>query len=453
MHYRIALAGLLTTASASPLTLKRNYNGTIAQSWKDVPISPDLKYTPCFGNYTCANLEVPLDYDNPDVGTTNIAFAKFESPNQPAKGDIIFNPGGPGGSPMEIFFGFPELLTALLGDVYNIVAMDPRGVNNSGPNLDCFEGHPAIRDYYNSQAYDVDPRSSVSISKYFETSGAFGTWCSQTLNQTANYANTPATARDMLQYAEKLAESQGRPTEEAVVNFYGASYGTALGSTYAQLFPNRVGRFIIDGVQDVEDYYFGSWSQNLLQGDESVDAFFRYCAEAGPKCALYRNGTTATEIKQRFDAVLKDLEDSPVPVVDPNVVDFPAVLTHMDFRSQIMIAMYSPSPLWPILASTTALLEKRNGTLAIALAQKGKMPLAECDATPSYSTIHPKLLIACNDNNKRFKVTKESLTRLFEDQRKLSSYFGDVWPAVIAPQCRNLNFAPPSNQLFNSELH
>lgn len=452
VHRYSALAGLLATAAATPLSIRNDANQTMVRSFKDIPPSTDLKYVPCFDNFTCANIEVPLDYDNPDVGTTNVAFMRYDAPNQPAMGDIIWNPGGPGDSAIEFMLEALEMLTFLLGDSYNIVGMDPRGVNNSGPNIDCFAGQPALRDYYLLELFNnIDPRSPILLEKYYQDSGAFGTWCSQTLNASANYANTPATATDMLHYAELLAESQGQSPEEAKVHYYGASYGSALGTTFASLYPDRVGRFIIDAVLDVEDYYFGNWSQNLLQADKAVESFFRFCYEAGPKCAFFRNDSSADSIKQRFDAMLEDLEDNPIAVTDVNFVQFPTTVTHIDFRGFLLISLYNPPALFPSLAGIAAGLENHNGTLLALATGNGVMPSAECDGTsPEVSSVQPKLLIACNDNNKRFTVTEENVTALFEYDKQLSTYVGDIWPAVIVPQCRNLDFAPPENQVFQS---
>ncbi|KAF2709935.1 hypothetical protein K504DRAFT_501236 [Pleomassaria siparia CBS 279.74] len=64
-------------------------------------------------------------------------------------GDVLFNLGGPGDSSVQ----FPlsessrNMVPDLLGSSYNIIYMDPRRVNNSGPSIDCFSGHPAIRDF------------------------------------------------------------------------------------------------------------------------------------------------------------------------------------------------------------------------------------------------------------------------------------------------------------------
>lgn len=99
----------------------------MVQRFQDVPITKDIQYIPCFDSYTCTNIEVPLDYDKPSAGTTNIAFMKLSAAQQPALGDIIYNPGGPGGSAVGSLFDVGPKLIKLLGGSYNIVAMDPRG--------------------------------------------------------------------------------------------------------------------------------------------------------------------------------------------------------------------------------------------------------------------------------------------------------------------------------------
>lgn len=456
-----ALTGLIATAAASPLSLyprqtNSTTNSTMVYGFKDVPVTKDIQYIPCFENFTCTNIEMPLDRDNPDVGSTNIAFIKYAAAKQPAKGDILYNPGGPGGSAVDLFLGptFSSLPT-LLGDEWNIVGMDPRGVFNSGPNLDCFKGQPELRDVFNAQYYDIDPRSEESLKKYFAHAGGFGDWCSQTLEDAANYANTPATAGDLLGYAELLAESQGKSKDEAKVNFYGASYGSALGTTFAQLYPDRVGRFIIDAVVDVEDYYWGSWSQNLLQGDESAVAFFKECFDAKQDCAFYRNDSGPEAIQQRFDAILEDLLENPISVSDPNFVDFPIVLTHMDLRAFVLQRMYNWGS-WPLLAGILAPLEQRNGTLLAAATARGKRVPDPEIPVEEYNSVIPKLLIACNDNNGRFNISSmEILHEVWDGQRKLSKYFGEPWPSVIVPNCRNLRFRTPEHMVFKgkSPLH
>lgn len=449
MANRIFSLGLVASVAASPTLLKRD-NTTMVYSFKDVPITSNIQYIPCYDKFTCTQLEVPLDYDDLSAGTTNIAFIKHSAPQQPAMGDIIYNPGGPGGSSIgDVPLGLPRIV-ALLGDSYNIVGMDPRGVNNSGPLLDCFGGKPWLRDYFiNKFFFDVDPLSEASFSNYYEMTGAFGTWCTQNLNETAKYVNTPATARDMLQYAELLAESQDKPREEAKVNYYGISYGTVLGTTFAALYPDRVGKFLIDGVVDGNDYYFGNWSQGPQQADAAVESFFTLCAEAGEACAFKGNSSTAEEIKERFDGILEDLEKNPIPVTDPHYVVVPTTVTHMDFRNFLTTSLYRPATVFPILATLAAGLEKRDGRSTASVTGKGIPPTGACDYRPlGYDSTFYRQVIACNDNNHNFEITKESLTELFKYERTQSTYIGDVWSMAVIPQCRNLDISSPASQIF-----
>jgi pimeloyl-ACP methyl ester carboxylesterase len=338
--------------------------------------------------------------------------------------------------------------------------MDPRGINNSGPNLDCFEDNPAARDYYDQHYYMYDPTSNFSMAEHFEASGGFGDWCSQSLTREANYANTPATARDMLQYIEKLAESRGEDSKEAKLNYYGISYGSALGTTYATLFPDRVGHMIIDGVVDVTDYYGGSWTQNLLLADEAVKSFFQYCFNAGPLCNFFKNDTSPEAIGKRFNAVLDDIDTSPVPVTDKAVVDFPTVITSVDVRYFLLMAIYDSVTIFPIFASVLADLELRNGSSMIDLLKmvslpKGLMPKASCDwEGPSYCDIQPKLLVACNDQDGRYNIsTLEKWHEYVTELKGISNYVGEVWAAVITLQCRSLQFSPPETQKFYGKLY
>lgn len=100
-------------------------------------MTPDIQWTPCFENFTCMKLQVPLDYADLEAGNTHVAFMKLTATRQPAKGDILLNAGGPGNSAANV--GFIASLIPILGTSYNLVGMDPRGVNNSGPRVDCFD--------------------------------------------------------------------------------------------------------------------------------------------------------------------------------------------------------------------------------------------------------------------------------------------------------------------------
>lgn len=363
----------------------------------------------------------------------------MSSPNQTAE-DILFNPGGPGGSGVDsVLHGSAELLNTL-GTSYNLIGFDPRGVNNSGPSLSCFPDDPASEKLFASQfKRPIDSKSPESIAREFEIVGAWGDWCSNVhRNDSAKYANTVATARDMLNYAEKKAVAEGKKPEEAKLWYWGVSYGTVLGSTYAALFPNRVGRLILDGVVDVDTYYQGAWG-GLSQSDEAILSFTKACQAAGKeKCVFY--SPTADEIAKRMRDVLQDLQKDPVPVTDPSISPVPMLVTYEDLVFTLFAGVYSPPKTFPILAQIFAELEHRNGS-SLALAVQAQPPTG----------LNYGGLIACMDNIKVPGVYKITTMEMWEqhiqDVNNQSSWAGDAW-ASVALLCQKMDIVPPTSQQF-----
>lgn len=430
--------------SASPLFKTRDSNATMVYSWDNITSSPDLIWTPCFDNFTCSRLTVPLDYSNTTAGTTSIAYINFPAANATSTvpvQDILINPGGPGGSGVDIVYAFAATLAEYIGPQYNIIGFDPRGVNLSGPSIDCFPGDPAAKTRLaETIGRPVNSRDPVSLAQEFAKAGAYGEWCSHVLKDgDAKYANTPAVAGDMLNYVEKAAVALGGKAEEAKLWYYGLSYGTALGATFASLFPDRIGRVLLDGVVDSEVYYRGSWDENIDQTDEAVSSFFTFCYAAGPeKCVFYANSTLA--IKERMDAVIENIRKVPVPVSDPAFVDFPTIVTYEVLDFLLLSATYTPVLKFPVLAQVLLDLESRNGSL-----------LAASAPPEAYSADNAGTLILCMDQAGRYNLSTEALWE--EHVAKLnnrSSYVGDSW-ASLGLVCKDMQiFTPPSQQLSHT---
>lgn len=300
----LALPLVSSTPFLHPTLRSRNTNTTTVSSWSNITASTSLVWTPCLTNYSCSLLTVPLDYSNPSIGTTNIAYIKLAS-NLTTAQDIVINPGGPGGSGVDTVLSAGSTLAEYLGPSYNIIGFDPRGVGQSGPNLDCFPNAPEAKAQVAATfGRPIDGQDPSSLSQEFAKAGAYGEWCSRVHEGgNAKYANTPANAEDMLNYVERAAVLSGNAKEDAKLWYWGFSYGTALGATFASMFPDRVGRVILDGVVDSEEYYRGSWSGNMAQSDEAVESFFTYCHAAGPeKCAFWANSTQ--QISARLSAII-----------------------------------------------------------------------------------------------------------------------------------------------------
>ncbi|CAI6333030.1 unnamed protein product [Periconia digitata] len=429
-------------------------NSTVS-CWDEIPATSSLSWKPCYTDFTCANLQVPLDHEDASAGTTNIALLRWETPNQPAMGDIILNPGGPGSSGVGWLLRGKNRLVNLLGTSYNLVGMDPRGVNNSGPSVDCFPGQPFVREYYYSLLNtNYDPANEQEVRNFWTAAGGYGDWCAQTLNQTARYVNTPATARDMLTYAEALAESRGEPKDEAKLNYYGVSYGSTLGTTFASLFPERVGRMIISGVVDAEEHYGGTWMHSLRQADATMTKFFELCYEARSACAFFKNDSSAQDMQERFDALIADLKREPISVSDPRFLQFPKVIKWADVMYGVLLAVYNPSS-FPTTAGILAQLEQRNATSMIKLTSeldipKGIMPPSDCsEPSVKYGEVGTRNIVGCNDQHGSYNISSfEKMQQHISYLDNVSRYLGSIWSGTIPVYCRKHAFVPPESQIF-----
>ncbi|GAA5826563.1 hypothetical protein JCM11251_002430 [Rhodosporidiobolus azoricus] len=291
--------------------------------WSTCPDSPSTY---------CSFLNVPLDYLNPSPAeTVSLALRMIPATAPPKEqlGYLFMNPGGPGGSGTGAVVDLGPLLSVVYEGRYNLVSWDPRGVNMSSPTLGCFEtaGDAArfVRDIEHL-GLSFDARGSPSlgfdlaasqagelawVSKVDAFSRSLRSACDTNANQRMLRSSSSAfTARDLKSIAEALGEEK--------VNYWGFSYGTILGATFSAMFPDLVGRFILDGVSDAEAYTndIFRWGVAGMNNTRKVyEGFWSHCAESGPSgCAWARENSTAEELERRYDALLESLRDSPAAV-------------------------------------------------------------------------------------------------------------------------------------------
>ncbi|CAI6337988.1 unnamed protein product [Periconia digitata] len=456
----VALTSLPSSTNASPVLSRRQAsNATMVDDFEKIEPSPKLNWVPCFQNFTCTRLEVPLDYEDLAAGTTDIAFIKWTSPqtsnssaNATAPQDILLNPGGPGGSGVDYLLKAINYLILAGGSQNNYVGFDPRGVNNSGPSLSCFpenQKHTQLL-YERQQQLGVQIDDPMSVVDVWRRGAAFGEFCTQYhgVNGSARYANTVAVATDMLHYTELIAEEKGEDPGKSELWYWGASYGTVLGATFASLFPQRVGRMILDGVVDSEDYYAGKWETNLADGDAAVESFFTYCFDAGKeKCPVWAESPEA--IQEKYDAIIESLKEKPAIVSNPELVDTPSIFTYRDFQTLLVSFPYVPDIYWPALASALPILESGNAD-AIANATLTGFWRDTCSPLATQSKqLEPLPFISCNDANGRLLL--DTLPK-FQDHVDMlynsSRYMGEGWAYIGPAQCQNLGFRPPKSQVF-----
>ncbi|KAF8954240.1 hypothetical protein BDZ97DRAFT_1928523 [Flammula alnicola] len=236
-------------------------------------------------------------------------------------------------------------------------------------------------------------------------------------------------ARDML----SIVEAHGR----SKLQYWGFSYGTVLGATFASLFPDKVERLIIDGVVDADEYFGTKWSNNLVDAGKALESFFIGCAEAGPDgCDFW--APTPKDIRQNLTRLYDSVRSSPLPIKSRSTY---GLLDYSGLRTVVFTALYSPYALFPLLARGLAELAAGNGT---PIFERLSDPPFQCSCDPSEHMfdVHrdASTAIICNDNHE-IPNNLEWTEKYFETMGKASPEFGDMWSTgLIACQYDYLLF-------------
>ena len=283
------------------------------------------------GTMRCATLTVPLDYAHPHGRTIALALSEIPAtaPAGQRLGPLLVNPGGPGGSGLDLP---PELRAALPAAVaarYDIIGFDPRGVGDSRPALHCDPSFFAgVRPPY--------PATSRTAGQ-MQVARAYAAGCERRFGWLLPYMTTADNARDL----EAIRAALGVPK----INYYGVSWGTYLGEVYATMFPGHVRRMVLDSVVDPSGWWY---KDAILQGraaQRRMVAFFTWIAQHD---AVYRLGRTTAQVTAQYEAALHALTAHPVrdgsgqPLIGPD-----------ELAETIVSAIYANS-LWPPLASGLA---------------------------------------------------------------------------------------------------
>lgn len=254
----------------------------------------------------CSTITVPMDQFN----ATNSGDKIFTIPlirlrGKNATQNLLLNPGGPGASGFDIIFRRGEQLSTIVGEGFHILSFDPRGVNSSTPMASCFPDNDARRALQMSVAGNT--RVTQDSPQAYAFASNFVQACADTMGEHGRYINTPQTAADM----NSILDAVGQ--EDMV--YWGISYGTLLGQTYAGLFPERSKRVILDGVVNQFDWYEELTNTEDFTDTENVLAgFFDECVKAGQNCTLSAASTSEDGLMDKFLRLAESLAHEPLGV-------------------------------------------------------------------------------------------------------------------------------------------
>lgn len=308
----------------------------------------DLDWKAC-GDNQCAQLTVPLDYAKPTGETIALEVLRVPAARRDHRvGQLLVNPGGPGASGVDYAAAGPLAFGNQLARYFDLIGLDPRGVGQSTP-LEC--GDTEETDEF--VGVDPDPDTPAEVRDYARINRDYGQGCLEESGDLARHMSTVEAAKDMDVLRSALGERQ--------LDYYGASYGTLLGATYADLFPRNVRRMVLDGAVD-PTLTNEALSVGQSGGFETaLTAYLESCTGNG-ECAVL--GDNPQEAKQRLRQFFQDLDSTPLDTGGDRQ------LTEALARYGIIYPLYLKE-LWSVLSiSLTAALEKSDGSRLLALADQ-----------------------------------------------------------------------------------
>jgi pimeloyl-ACP methyl ester carboxylesterase len=290
-----------------------------------------LDWSECYDYFECAELRVPIDYDDLSVGTFRLSVLRASALDQKNRlGSIVVNPGGPGGSGVDYAYNAEYIFSPEITDRYDIVGFDPRGVAESEP-IYCFSDEELDENL----SADSKPDNATELAETLKESELYAQKCLENTDYLEHFT-TLETARDMDILRAALGEKK--------LNYVGKSYGTYLGTLYAELFPANVGRFVLDGAVDPN---IPMRDQNLAQAlgfEKALTAFIKDCLTI-TECPF--TGTVA-QARTTIIATLQKAATTPLPQKDPRDND-----TRQITESLILVgiasSLYDDVDGWPRL--------------------------------------------------------------------------------------------------------
>jgi pimeloyl-ACP methyl ester carboxylesterase len=254
----------------------------------------------------CADLQVPLDYSRPNGQKITLALTRTpHTGSGPAKGDILVNPGGPGGG--GALFG-PRVYaqnSAPMQAAYNVIGFDPRGVGFSTPALTCDVN------YSNAPRPAYGTGEAATNAAWLKKSKDYADACAEKFGKGAkvnllDHIKTIDSVRDMNTIRAALGNEK--------LDYYGASYGTYLGQVFATVFPDRVGRMVLDGnVSPKNVWYDGQLAQDVAF-DKNMEYYFGWVAKYDDR---YHLGNTQAKVRSFYYDLVDRVTKDPVTYKDP----------------------------------------------------------------------------------------------------------------------------------------
>ncbi|MFC4602227.1 alpha/beta hydrolase [Rhodococcus kronopolitis] len=298
---------------------------------------------PLASRVECARITVPVNYDDPAGETAEIAVSRSRATGTKI-GSLLVNPGGPGAS------GLGKATVGQgtgLDETFDVVGFDPRGIGASTPQVQCLTPPEA-------DAERADPKVDMSpdgIARIEATNRDYSARCAERSGTNLlAHVGTREVVRDMDVIRSVLGDEK--------LSYLGYSYGTRIGSSYAETFPGNVRAMVLDGAVDPSQDPIEATVLQSAGFQQAFDAFAADCATTSDDCPV---GEDPAQAVARFRALVDPLVDHPAQTTDPRGLSYPDAITG------VQQALYSPN-LWGSLRSGLSALREGRGDSLLLLA-------------------------------------------------------------------------------------
>lgn len=290
------LAGLVGCSSTQPVPVPPG-----SPSPEDPSLSEfydqQVSWQPCNGRFECTKLTVPLSYEDPGGETIQLDVVRLPAAKPDERlGSLVINPGGPGGSGVDYARAARGVMTGDLINHYDVVGFDPRGVGKSDP-IECLNDRQLDR-FLNA---NPDPEATEDVAAAVSVSKRLGPRCEKRSPELTPNIGTPYVVKDLDVLRSVLGDEH--------LNYLGKSYGTLIGAMYAEQFPTRVGRMVLDGAVDPALSNAQISKGQALGFEKALQRFAEWCAKK-KDCPL---GDDPQAGIQKVIDFIAQVEQDPIP--------------------------------------------------------------------------------------------------------------------------------------------
>ena len=336
----IALVGLLAVAACGNSSSSSGTSVNPLSTTTDFIVNP-IEWKACEGSTSteveCGNIEVPFDYADPDQGSF-VLYVKKHNASSPADriGSMMVNPGGPGFGGSSLADDAQYYFSQDLIDHFDIIAWDPRGTGESTPAVNCVD---TFDEYF---GLDSPPETPEEKQALIDASQAFNDKCAENSGTILPYISTMASAQDINSLRLALGEEK--------VSYFGFSYGSELGTTWATMFPETVRAIVVDGAVDPNASSVQEGMNQAKGFEDQLATFLKQCSEK-TTCAFHNGG----KAEAAFDKLVLDIDTTPLEVSKDRTLVTQGVLF-----TAVAQAMYSDY-YWPQLSEALSAAQLGDG--------------------------------------------------------------------------------------------